>query len=216
LSVANFQNKCNIVKRNRDLLIYFCYEKFDMQPVNLFIAILITSVIISCKKDTTTQEIIPVPNGDFELWDDMPNLLFWQTNSCPVCDPPWETYIVQKVTDASNGIFAAKLIYNNVYSSFAKNKFSISLHPTLLSGYIKSTITNGDTAIIHIDLFSGNNIVDNGNWYETSSTINYTKIEIPISQNSSSVDSALIRIVGGKKQNTELYVDNFVLIKTTN
>jgi hypothetical protein len=84
-----------------------------------------------------------------------------------------------------------------------------------LTGYIKSTISSGDTAIIHIDLFLGNNIVDNGNWYEISSTDSYKKIEIPISQNSSSADSALIKIVGGKKQNTELYIDNFVFIKTT-
>jgi len=186
-----------------------------MKTVNLIIVILITAVIFSCKIDTASQEIIPIPNGDFELWDNMPTLLFWQTNSCAACDPPWETYIVQKVTDAFSGQFAAKLIYNNVYSSFANNKFSISLHPTYLTGYIKSTISIGDTAIIHIDLFLGNNIVDNGNWYEISSTDSYKKIEIPISQNSSSADSALIKIVGGKKQNTELYIDNFVFIKTT-
>lgn len=135
------------------------------------------------------------------------------TNSCPACDPPFETYIVQKVTDAYSGLFAAKLIYNNVYSSYATNRFSISLHPSGLSVYLKSTIAIGDTAVIHIDLFSGNKIVDNGNWYEISSTDGYKKIEIPISQKSSSADSALIRIVGGKKQNTELYVDNFVLFK---
>jgi hypothetical protein len=183
-----------------------------MKAVNLFISVLITLVLFSCKKETPSQQIIPIPNGDFELWDNMPALLFWQTNSCPLCDPPFETYIVQKVTDAVSGQFAAKLISNNVYSSFANNKFSITLHPTHLTGYIKSTIVSGDTAIIHIDLFSGNNIVDNGNWYETSSTAKYTRIEIPISQNSTSVDSALIRITGGKKTNTELYVDNFVLL----
>jgi hypothetical protein len=69
----------------------------------------------------------------------MPALLFWQTKSYPVCDPPFETYIVQKVTDAISGQFAAKLIFNNVYSSLAKNKFSIYLHPTYWTGYIKST-----------------------------------------------------------------------------
>jgi hypothetical protein len=177
--------------------------------------ILIPLAIFSCKKDSTSQQVITIPNGDFELWDDMPALLYWQTNSCPACDPPYETYIVQKVTDSYNGQFAAKLIYNNVYSSFAYNKFLISLHPTFLTGYIKSNIAKSDTVIIHIDIFSGNNIVDTGNWYETKSVENYTKIEIPISQNTSSVDSALITIVGGKKQNTELYVDNFVFIKTS-
>ncbi len=184
-----------------------------MKAINLLIAVVFMLTFFSCKKDNVNQQIIPVPNGNFELWDNMPNLYSWQTNSCPACVPPNETYIVQKVTDAANGQFAAKFMYNNFYSSLANNKFSISLHPTHLTGYIKSTIANGDTAIIHIDLFSGDSIVDNGNLYETSSTANYTKIEIPISQNFSTVDSALIRIVGGKKQNTILYVDNFVLIK---
>jgi hypothetical protein len=185
-----------------------------MKTALFFISILIPFAIFSCKKDTTSQQVITIPNGDFELWDNMPALLYWQTNSCPACDPPFETYIVQKVTDSSNGLYAAKLIYNNVYNSFAYNKFSISSHPTLLIGYIKSNIANSDTVIIHIDIFSGNKIVDTGYWYETASTANYTKIEIPISQNTSSVDSALITIVGGKKLNTELYVDNFVFIKT--
>ncbi|HEY5406886.1 MAG TPA: hypothetical protein VIJ92_07360, partial [Ginsengibacter sp.] len=93
------------------------------------------------------------------------------------------------------------------------NKFAISLHPTSLTGFIKSTIASGDTAIIHIDLFSGNNIVDNGNFFETSSNASYRKINIFISQTTTDVDSALIRIVGGKKQNTELTVDNLVLLK---
>ncbi len=186
-----------------------------MKTAFIFISVLIPFAIFSCKKDTTNQQIITIPNGDFELWDNMPTLLYWQTNSCPSCDPPFETYIVQKVTDSSHGLFAAKLIYNNVYNSFAYNKFSISSHPTLLTGYIKSNIANGDTVIIHIDIFSGNKIVDTGNLYETTSTTNYTKIEVPISQNTSPVDSALITIVGGKKQNTELYVDNFVFIRTT-
>ena len=82
-----------------------------------------------------------------------------------------------------------------------------------MTGYIKSNIANGDTAIIHVDLFSRNNIADNGNFYETSSHVNYRKIEIQISQFSSAVDSALIRIVGGKKQDTELYIDNLVFLK---
>ena len=166
-----------------------------------------------CKKDNINQQVIPIPNGDFELWDNMPNLYSWQTNSCPACVPPYDTYIVKRVTDVSNGQFAAKFIYNNFYNSFANNKFSISLHPTVLTGYVKSTIANEDTAIIHIDIFSGNNLIDNGKFYETSSHAAYRKIEIPISQNSLIADSALIKIIGGKKQTTELYVDHLVLLK---
>lgn len=184
-----------------------------MKLTKFTIAIVFILTFFACKKDSNNQQEIPIPNGDFELWDNMPNLYSWQTNSCPACVPPYETYIVKKVTDVSNGQFAAKFIYNNVYNSFANNKFAISLHPTLLTGYIKSNIASGDTATIHIDLFSGGSIIDNGNFYETSSSANYRKIEIPISQSSMTVDSALIKIIGGKKQTTELYVDNLVFLK---
>ncbi|HEY5371803.1 MAG TPA: hypothetical protein VIJ75_22700 [Hanamia sp.] len=184
-----------------------------MKVIALSVIILLLMTFLGCKKESANQQIISIPNGDFEQWDNMQNLLVWQTNNCSACVPPYETYIVQKATDAENGKFAAKFVYNNAYSSYAINKFAISLHPSSLTGYIKSTIASGDTAIIHIDLFSGNNIVDNGNFYETSSNGSYRKINISISQTTINVDSALIKIVGGKKQNTELTVDNLVFLK---
>jgi hypothetical protein len=178
------------------------------------IMILFVLALFNCKKETAKQQVIPIPNGDFEQWDNMPNLYNWETNSCPACVPPYETYIVQKVTEAASGQFAAKFIYNNVYRSYADNKFPVSSHPDLLTGYIKSTITGGDTAIIHIDLLSGNTIVDHGEYFETSSNKMYRKIVIPVSQNATHVDSALIKITGGNKQGTELFVDNLMLLKT--
>jgi hypothetical protein len=184
-----------------------------MKVITLSVIILVMLTFLSCKKESTNQQTIPIPNGDFEQWDNFQNLLIWQTNSCSACVPPFETYVVQQETDAENGKFAAKFVYNNVYSSYAINKFAISLHPSSLTGYIKSTIANGDTAMIHIDLFSGNNIVDNGNFYETSSNASYRKINIAISKTTTNVDSASIKIVGGKKQKTELTVDNLVFLK---
>lgn len=165
-----------------------------------------------CNKETTDQ-VIPVPNGDFEQWDDMSNLAIWKSNSCPACVPPYETYIVQQVTDATSGQFAARFIYNNIYRSYANNKFSISSHPDLLTCYVKSNITSSDTAIIHVDLFSGTSVADNGNFFETFSNPVYRKIEIPISQTTANVDSVQINIVGGRKENTVLFVDNLVLVK---
>lgn len=182
-----------------------------MKPVKFLLPILITLVCFSCDKSTSIQKHLPIPNGDFEFWNTDPTLYMWQTNSCPFCEPAYETYIVKKVTDATSGLFAARFIFNNVYKSFAFNKFFVSQHPTLLTADLKSNITNGDTATIHIDLYSGNTIVDSGNWDETSSSTTYKKISIPISQNAHSVDSALITITGGKFQNTELFVDNLVL-----
>ncbi len=175
---------------------------------------LLLIAFIGCKKDSSTQQNISIPNGDFELWDNSSLLNAWQTNSCPVCVPPYETYIVKKVTDAHSGRFAAEFIYNNVYASSAINKFAISLHPSLLTGYIKSKIASGDSATIHVDLLSRGNVIDSGNLSGTSSIANYKKIEIPISQNSSIADSAIIKIVGGTKAGTELYVDDLVFLKT--
>lgn len=184
-----------------------------MKHLKFYLSFLLVLAFGSCKKDSSVQQIMAVPNGDFELWDSDLNLISWRTNSCPACLPPYDTYVVKKVTDAYSGQFSAKFIYNNVYQSFANNKFAISDHPSNLTVYIKSNITSGDTATIHVDLFAGANIVDSGNFYETTSTANYKKIDIPISQTSSVADSATIKIVGGKKQNTELYIDDMVLIK---
>src|SRR6476620_10905199 len=103
-----------------------------MKAKALPVMIVFILAISGCKKETAKQQVIPIPNGDFELWDNMPNLYNWQTNSCPACVPPYETYIVQRVSDASRGRYAAKFIYNNVYSSWANNKFAVSLHPTVL------------------------------------------------------------------------------------
>jgi hypothetical protein len=153
-----------------------------------------------------------IPNGDFEQWENQ-KLSIWQTNSCPFCVPPYETDIIQKEGDAAHGQFAAKFIYNNVYRAVATNKFAISVHPSALTTYIKSNIANGDTSILRVDLFLNNVLVDTGTWFETSSTTYYRKLEIQITQNNSKVDSALITILGGQRQSTELVVDNLQFLK---
>lgn len=184
-----------------------------MTVKNFSLPLFIIFCFFSCRKEKSNQQIIPIPNGDFELWDDI-ILYNWQTNPCTYCVPAFETYVVQKVTGASHGQYAAKFIYNGVNSSFAINKFPISQHPTLLTGYIKSNLSIGDTITLHVDLFYRNNIIDSGYFYETSSISNYKKIKVTISQSSSKVDSVFIKIVGGKKQGTELYVDNFEFLKS--
>ncbi len=184
-----------------------------MKAYKILIGAIIIILYSGCNQDTIQEILIPVPNGDFELWDPLPVLNIWQTNSCPPCVPAYETYIVKQVSGAPSGLFAANFIYNNVYPSFATNKFSISQHPDFLRGYIKSNISSGDTASIDVDLYSGNNIVGSGNFFETTSNSNYRKIEIPITPSTTAVDFASIRIEGGKKQNTELFVDNLVLVK---
>ena len=45
----------------------------------------VITLFFGCTKTNNPQEIIPIPNGDFENWDAQPVLLNWQTNSCPLC-----------------------------------------------------------------------------------------------------------------------------------
>jgi hypothetical protein len=176
--------------------------------LKLFFSIVVLLTLFSCRKTVSNQEDLTIPNGDFEQWDVNQNLKIWQTNSCPLCVPPWETYIVQNTTDAAHGQFAAEFVYNSFYAAFATNKFSISSHPLSLTAYIKSNIINGDTATLHVALFSGDSVIDNGNWYETTTTIDYRKLEIPITQTNPKTDSAEIIIIGGNKVGTIFFVDN--------
>ena len=176
--------------------------------LKLLFTIMLLLTLLSCKKTASNQENLTIPNGDFEQWDVNQNLNIWQTNSYPLCVPPWNTYIVQKTTDAAHEQFAAEFVYNDKYTTYATNKFAISSHPLSLTAYIKSNIINGDTANLHVALFFGNNLVDNGNWYETKTTSDYKKLEIPITQTNSKVDSAEIIIIGGNQIGTTFFVDN--------
>jgi hypothetical protein len=179
-------------------------------------AILISvTVNLSCSKDPAVQTI-PIPNGDFETWDNMSVLANWKTNSCPTCVAPYETYIVKKDSSAYSRQFAAKFIYNNVYASWAENKFPISRHPIYLTGNVKCNLFGTDTVSIKIFLYNNNAISDSGQWLGTSSIANYINLIIPITQSSSIADSALIKIQGGDKSgvpnsNTEFWVDNLSL-----
>ncbi len=189
-----------------------------MKNLKLIILFLLLAILSSCKKNPNNpknpnSQIIAIPNSDFEQWNSGPVLINWQTNSCPLCMSPINEYVVEKDSLAYHGKYAAKFIYNGLYKSRAQNKFAISIHPTLLTGYINSTITPGDTAKISIDIFYNKQVVDSGKLYETSSTANYKKFEIPITSNSLKADSAEITITGGGKLNTELTIDYLTLIK---
>lgn len=187
-----------------------------MKNLKFIILCLLLATAGSCKKNSNnpnSQKIIAIPNGDFEQWTNLLTLVNWQTNSCPMCTGPEKQYVVVKDSSAYHGKYAAKFIFNGIYKSRAKNKFAISTHPTLLTGYINSTITPGDTAKISIDIFYNKQVVDSGKIYETSSITNYKKFEIPVTNNSLNADSAEITITGGKKLNTELTIDYLTLIK---
>lgn len=170
--------------------------------------------LCSCSRENDiSEEIIPVPNGDFEIWDNLLFLESWQTNSCPPCDPPYESYIIQRDTNAYQGLFAAHFIYNDVFASLAINDFSIPAHPSYLTGYVKSKLPTSDSILIRVNLFNNGIPVDSGKMYITSSISNYTQIEIPITQTILDSDSASITIRSGAQTGSELWIDHLQLIK---
>lgn len=192
-----------------------------MKTFKIILILCISFVAISCSKDEIPpgpfqpQQNIPVPNGDFENWTaQLPDN--WTTNSCPACVPTYETYIVQQDSSAYQGQFAAKFLYNNMYTAWAHNGFSVTSHPQQLSAYVKCHLAPTDSVLIRVKVFNNNIEVDNGEWYGTSSINNYSQIVIPISQNTLHADSVSIYIEGGRRgsftcNNTEFWVDEVEL-----
>jgi hypothetical protein len=187
-----------------------------MNTIKTLIFFIVLAAVISCRKNTTPQPSIPIPNGDFENWTSGPLLQDWVTNSCPACVPPFETYVVQKDSlNAYHGKYAAKFVDNTVYPAQAQNKFAIPYHPSTLSAYIKPIIYGGDTVSIKIRLFENKAQVDSGQWLGTSSSGSYGQLVIYITHNSMQADSAQITISGGHKSTggntTVFWVDDLSL-----
>ena len=171
---------------------------------------------VRCNYDSISFGKENIPNGDFENWGATLRLLDWKTNSCPECVPPYETYIIQRESSyVYHGHYAALFIYNNVYPAWAENKFPISVDPLNLKGFVRCSTIGSDSVSIKIKLYRNLAVVDSGQWIGTASIPNYELVTIPITQNATSVDSVLIRIQGGHKNNlgntTSFWVDNLIL-----
>jgi hypothetical protein len=172
-----------------------------MKAIRIFILLSAIIALHGCKK----EKVLPlsnIPNGDFENWGNYDLLDNWETRYCPMCAIAINTYTVQKTTDAYNGKFAAKFIYNGAFAAIASNKFVITGHPANLTGYVKYQPYGMDTVSIKIMLFNNSVAVDSGQWSGTSSISNYRQLIIPITRNSLYADSALITIKGGTKWNS--------------
>jgi hypothetical protein len=188
------------------------------------ITLLVFFTIAGCEKETIVQENpdhnnklqITIPNGDFENWDPGFWLSDWQTNSCPLCLPAYETYIVRQDSTPYHGLFAAMFIFNNAYASWAKNKFPVPYHPVQLSAYVKCNLVAYDSVLIKVTLFHNSVACDSGQWFGTTQIGSYSPVVIPISQYSAMADTCVIYIRGGQKTyysptNTEFWVDDMKL-----
>ena len=172
-------------------------------------------------RQTTQATPIAVPNGDFENWNWQLRPVSWYTNGCPLCQgAPFDEYQVRKDSQiVYHGNYSAQLIYNYYYQAYAKIKFALSTHPTILQGYVMCTLYNPDTVTINIKLLKNRHIVDSGYWQSTTAISSFTQINIPISTAATLIDSAQITITGGKKiapnnvNSTTLWVDDLSFFK---
>ncbi|HWD88935.1 MAG TPA: hypothetical protein VG367_12455 [Mucilaginibacter sp.] len=172
-----------------------------MKTAALFVVYALLIVLQSCVKDTSLPAS-DLPNGDFEGWSSSDELQGWTTNSCPECVPDYNSYVVQKTTEAYHGQYAAKILYNGVYTTVASNGFAVTSHPKELTGYVKCTLNQNDTVSVVVKVFKNNALVDSGKWVNITSIQQYQKFIIPISQNSVDADSVTITVTGGNKLDT--------------
>jgi len=145
-----------------------------------------------------------VPNSGFEQWTDQyPDQ--WFTNSCPQCDPPWESYIVRQDTDAFSGNYSANLYSNGVFKPFAYTTFPVAGRPLKLRFQSKvlfpaciNTGSTTDTVMAKVEIFYNGLVVDSGMWsYSGQNIQTYQPIEVPLSITSFSFDSCRIYFEGG-------------------
>lgn len=149
-----------------------------------------------------------IPNSDFELWDNQPVLLQWQTDSRPLTLPAFNPYVIVKDTDAFSGTYSANFIGNNIFHSYGTTTFAITSRPVSLELKYKLLFpacvnNNGspdkDTVSVLVEILKGGNVVDRGyHEFNTTSVLNWTNLLIPISANSLQFDSCRISITGGK------------------
>ncbi len=167
-----------------------------------------------------------IPNNDFELWDNQPVPLLWETNSHPLTLPPYDPYVVKKDTDRYSGSFSADLWGNGVFKPYVKTTFAVSQHPSSLSLFYKllfppcvndTLYFQQDTVSVRVELLNNNVVVDSGYWeFSEGSTLLWQMLTVPISNNSSQFDSCRITIYGGKvyggcgfaAANTEFKIDH--------
>jgi hypothetical protein len=150
-----------------------------------------------------------IPNNDFEFWSlvgwhDEP--IGWTTNN-----PQIPCSLVSEDTIAYHGVYAMKLENVDNCQAIARTKFSITNHPLNLIAFQKCSLADSDTVSIRITILLNGIEVDNGYWMSTVSVGNYIQINIPISQNSTLADTALIEVKGGNRienfQGSQLTID---------
>lgn len=145
-----------------------------------------------------------IPNGDFENWTVTP--LWEELDGWTSFYGDFALPCISKDTDAYSGSFAA--YFNNfTINSYAYISFPISSKPEQLKAFVKANVATGDSIYIRVVLYHSSQATDSGKWVGHSNLETYTEVVVPISQNNSDADSALIDIRGGNYSTTDMLVD---------
>ena len=147
-----------------------------------------------------------IPNAGFENWTDIGGWYVnpdnWQTSNAQLsCSG------VNKDSNSYQGNFAAQILTLGC-AGWAQTQFPLTTHPLNLYCYVRISLTGIDTVSIRIELLNNGNVADNGLWTDTTNIAGFTLITIPITQNASVIDSAIIYMQSGNNSGTELIVDS--------
>ncbi|GIV32563.1 MAG: hypothetical protein KatS3mg031_0098 [Chitinophagales bacterium] len=147
-----------------------------------------------------------IKNPGFENWTNLrPD--DWVTNSCPECDPPWETYIARQDSDAYAGNHNVDLLANGRHKPFVYQYVELAQNPVHLQFYTKvlfppcvneAGFHERDTIKARIELFSNGLLADSVVWmYADSSWGTYQPVDIPLPASAIRWDSCRIYFEGG-------------------
>ena len=167
---------------------------------------------------------IPIPNSDFELWDDVVAIQPANWFSLDWEQEPALNETVFRTEDAQHGNYALILKNNlqydesgRLYTSNENNeewgKFAIAARHATFNGYYKyEMLGNLDTVNIGVEVYTNGQSIGSGYLQITESVSSYTPFEIRIEYHSAATpDSANIRIRIAEDSlvgPSVLYIDN--------
>lgn len=148
-----------------------------------------------------------IPNAGFENWNYTPfwtiEATGWQTNNSSIA--AWN---VIPDSNSHSGVLALKLEKIS-YRGTIWSGFPIAQHPLTLEGFVKNGLNMGDTALVTVQVYSSNTVVDSA-YAEIYGGIGsgYLPFLVNITQSTSTADSCVIMIAGGNIFNSTISFDD--------
>lgn len=151
-----------------------------------------------------------IPNAGFESWHTVggwyDNPDDWNTNNNSIMAPG-----VVRDSNAYAGVLAMRVEYLSGLPGYAHTGFLLAQHPEGLLLFAKSNVVSPDTNTISIHAWYQGMPVDSGLWQNTVSISNWSSVVVPLSQNSTSIDSFEIAVHAGSQAGSWISVDTLTL-----